>query len=181
MNLESLIEAILFFKGEPMTVGELSSAAKKNAVEVTAALDALAEVLATRGVRLIREGETALIATAPEAAAVIEQMRKEELERDLGKVALETLTIVLYRGPIGKSDIDYIRGVNSGSMLRALMIRGLVRRESHPTDKRAFVYRPTVELLARLGIGNTEDLPEYEAVRKEVEAFQAEFGQKITN
>lgn len=178
MNTEALMEAILFFKGEPMTIAELSSAGKKDAVEVSVALDALALSLTARGVRLVREGETVMLATAPEAAALIEEMRKVELERDLGKAALETLTIILYRGPIGKSDIDYIRGVNSGSMLRALMIRGLVQREPHPTDKRAFVYRPTVELLAHLGIGTVEELPEYETVRKEVESFQKEFGQK---
>jgi segregation and condensation protein B len=83
---------------------------------------------------------------------------------------LETLSIVLYLGPVSRSEIDYIRGVNSNFILRNLLMRGLVERIEHETDKRSLKYRPTFELLSFLGIGSVEELPEYETTRAEIEA-----------
>jgi GNAT superfamily N-acetyltransferase len=69
-----------------------------------------------------------------------------------------------------EAEIDYIRGVNSNFILRNLLMRGLVERIEHETDKRSLKYRPTFELLSFLGIGSVEELPEYETTRAEIEA-----------
>jgi len=114
-----------------------------------------------------------MLGTAPEMGELIEALIKEELSKDLGKAGLETLSIVLYRGPISRSKIDYIRGVSSTFILRNLLVRGLVERVSNPDDQRSFLYKPTFELLSYLGISRIEDLPEYDAVKQELESFQA--------
>jgi segregation and condensation protein B len=114
-----------------------------------------------------------MLATAPESAPVIEKISKEEINRDLSKAAAETLAIVLYQGPIAKSKIDYIRGVNSVFILRNLQIRGLVEKTEHPEDKRSYLYQPTFELLSYLGVTKKEDLPEYGTVEKKIEEFVA--------
>ena len=116
--------------------------------------------------------EVALV-TAPQASELIERLTKEELSKDLGKAGLEALSVILYQGPIGKSDIDYIRGVNSHYILRSLMVRGLVERLPDPSDQRSYRYRATPELLAHLGVSNREQLPEYERLRSEIDAFRA--------
>ena len=175
MQLEQLIEALLFFKGEPMKINELVKLTKNNESDVKWAVVNLGKNLDGRGVVLMeKDGEVAL-GTSPEASETIEEMRQIELSRDIGKAGLETLAIVIYKGPVARSEIDYIRGVNSTFTLRNLMIRGLVERKTNPTDTRGFLYKPTLELLAFLGVGSMEDLPRYLEVEQELKTFVSEF------
>ena len=86
---------------------------------------------------------------------------------------METLSIILYQGPISRSDIDYIRGVNSQFILRNLLIRGLIERIDNPNDARSFLYKVSINLLANLGINKIEELPEYEQVKKDIDLFKS--------
>src|SRR3989338_2874885 len=174
MELASLIEAILFYRAGPMKTGELGKMLGKKPDELDRMLTALGERLTDRGIRLVCTEDTVALATAPEASNFIEALRKEELEGDLGKATLETLTMVLYRAPVGKSEIDYIRGVNSASSIRTLLVRGLIERKRSEETSRRFVYVPTLETLAYLGISKAGDLPEYREVREEVSRFRRE-------
>lgn len=161
MELPNLIEAILFYYAEPLTVAKLSGILKRNEDEVKSALLVLEERLSTSGIRVLRNNETVLLGTAPDASTLIEAITKEELSKDLSKSALETLAIILYKGPLTRSEIDYIRGVNSTFILRNLLIRGLVEKVENPNDQRSFHYRSTFALLEYMGITNKEELPEY--------------------
>lgn len=173
MNTDSYIEALLFWKGEAMSIRELEKALSKKEADVVAALLRLEEALAGRGLVLVRTETAVELRTAPEAGALIEALRKEELSKDLGKAGLETLSIVLYNSPITRAEIDYIRGVNSTFIVRNLLIRGLIEREQNKKDQRSFLYKPTFELLSFLGIRRIEDLPEYHAVEEELKAYTA--------
>ena len=175
MKTEALIEAILFYKASPMSVAEIARMLGKSADVVEDALVAMRERLQDRGIRLVRAGETVALATAPDAAKLIEALRKEELSGEIGKATLETLTTVLYRAPVSKSEIDYVRGVNSSFSLRALLVRGLIERKKSEEGGRGFVYAPTIGVLAHLGAGSIEELPDYKKVREEVERFRKEF------
>ena len=168
-SLEMLLEAALFFKGGTVSITELAKATEASHEEVEAALAHLATTLEGRGVRLVREGKNVALATAPEANALIEKMRKEELEGPLGKAGLETLAIIIFRGPISKSGIDYIRGVNCASILRSLLVRGLAERVENPEDKRSFLYQATTDLPAYLGVDSLTALPRYSENRSEME------------
>lgn len=172
MELSRQIEALLFFKGEPVTVGFL---AKALTVSESAAQEALAELetsLSERGIVLMQNGDEYMLGTAPRMAGFIEKLVKEELNRDLGKAGLETLTIILYRGPISRTEINYIRGVNSNYILRNLLVRGLIEKVDQ--GGRSTVYRPTFDLLSYMGISKVTDLPGYEETIKAVEEFHAE-------
>ncbi len=174
MPLDAHIEAILFYKNEPLSVPELAAITEKSEEEVKDALARLEERLAHGGLVLNSlEGEYTL-GTSPSASPIIEKMVKDDLSRDLGKASVDTLTIILYYGPIAKADIDNIRGVNSGFMLRNLLIRGLISREPNPQDQRSFIYKPTLELLSYLGIKNINELPEYDSLRQTLESSLAE-------
>ena len=171
MNLESKIEALLFFKGEPISVKKAMTALECGKEEFDAAFDSLEKNLSTRGLRVVRSGDEIEMRTAPEVGDFIMKLTRDELVRDLGKAGLETLTIILYKHPIKRSEIDYIRGVNSSFILRNLLIRGLIERL---TDReRGYSYKPTIELLSHLGLSRIEDLPEYANVRSELENFTA--------
>jgi len=168
MNLEAKIEAILFWKGEPVSLKRLAFWLGVSEKEIAPALDELEKKLADRGVALLRKDNEVALGTAPALGELMESLAKEELAGELSKASLETITIILYRGPVGKQEIDYIRGVNSGYTLRNLLIRGLVERLENPSDRRTYLYKPTFELLSYMGIKRLEDLPDYQAVREEI-------------
>lgn len=174
MNLAAKIEAILFWKAEPVSIKKLASLLDVKAEEIKAGLAELEKSLAGRGVTLVQTDEDVMLGTAKELSPLIEQLTKDELTRDLGKAGLETLSIILYQGPLSRADIDYIRGVNSQFILRALLIRGLVERIDNPNDARSYLYKTTLDLLSHLGVSKVSELPEYETVRKEIEIFKTE-------
>ena len=160
-ELANLIEAILFYQAEPLSVKRLSSLTKHNEGEIRDALKILEERLLSTGLRLLQNGDEVTLGTSPDAGATIEAITKEELSKELSKASLETLAIVLYKGPVTRAEIDYIRGVNSTFILRNLLIRGLVEKVDNPLDQRSFLYKPTFSLLEHMGVTKTEDLPGY--------------------
>lgn len=171
-TLERKIEALLFWKAEPVSIQRLSEWLKASSEEVVQAVGELEYTLKSRGIVLVRKEDEVMLGTAPEVSELIESLTKEELNRDLGKAGLETLSIILYYGPITRAEIDYIRGVNSTFVLRTLLIRGLVERVQNKADLRTFLYKPTFELLSHLGITDIAKLPDYETARSELEAFK---------
>ena len=166
------IEAVLFWKAEPVSFKKLAGLLNTDVNKVKDALQELENTLKGRGLTLVRTDEEVMLGTAKELSPLIEQLTKEELTRDLGKAGLETLSIVLYQGPISRANIDYIRGVNSQFILRNLLIRGLVERVENPKDARSYLYKTTLDLLSHLGISKIEELPEYEQVRRDIEDFK---------
>lgn len=177
MNLEQQVEAILFWKGEPVTLRELSKLLGAKEDEVRGAVHNLQAHLLNRGIILMKTGreetkdEEIMLGTSPEASALIEKITKEELQKDLGKASLETLSIILYKGPVKRSDIDYIRGVNSTFILRNLLVRGLVDKKPSPTDSRTSVYSASFQLLSHLGVAEVKNLPNFELVQEELRNF----------
>lgn len=172
-KLDKKIESILFWKAEPVKISDLSVVLSKNDSEIRAGLEELERKLADRGLSLIvTEDKVALVtSTDPECSSIIEGLQKEELTKDLSKAALETLSIILYRGPIRRADIDYIRGVNSQFTLRALLVRGLAERKQDKNDERAYIYEASVDTLAHLGVSRINDLPEYVEVNADINSF----------
>ncbi len=172
MELDAQLEAILFWKAEAISVKKLATILEKDEAAIKEGLKTLEGKLAGRGLSLIYWEDEVVLATAKEMSATIEKLTKEELVRDLGKAGLETISIVLYQGPISRAEIDYIRGVNSNFILRNLLIRGLVEKVPNPKDQRSFLYKPTFELLSYLGTDKIEALPEYAKVRADIDTFK---------
>lgn len=166
MTPASQLESVLFFKSEPLTAKELAKMLGASETSVKEAAVELAEQLKGRGLTLVSEGDTYMLATAPEASQLIERITKEELEKDPGKAGMEVLAIILYQGPQTRAQIDHIRGVNSTFALRQLMIRGLLDRIDNPTDQRSFLYKPTLQLLSFLGVSSTSELPDFEKTKE---------------
>lgn len=175
INLESKIEAILFWKGEPISrkklVEVLSSSAKASdgqgkigQKEIDESIQKLKENLKERGIVLIEKENEITLGTAPELSKLIEDLQKEELNKELSKASLETLSIVLYKNGASRAEIDYIRGVNSSFTLRALSVRGLVERIIDSKDNRRYIYKPSFELLSFMGVKNVEELLDWSEV-----------------
>lgn len=173
-NLDKIIEATLFFKGEPVGKKKLAEILDAEKDEIEEALKILERKLSDRGIVLVRTDDDVALGTSGDVSEVIEKISKEELEGDIGRAGLETLSIIVYRGPVSRSGIDHIRGVNSSFILRNLMIRGLVERMPDPKDQRSFLYKPTLSLLSYLGISSVDKLPEYSRMNDIISNIPAE-------
>ena len=176
MDLERTIEAILFWKAEPVSMKKLAQLVGTDMAGLEVGLTDLEQNLRGRGLALVRTEDEVMLGTAKDLSPIIEELTKDELTRDLGKAGLETLSIILYQGPISRANVDYIRGVNSQFVIRTLLVRGLIERVDNPQDQRSFLYKPTLQLLANLGVSKITELPEYAQVRSDIENFRASAG-----
>lgn len=171
-NLEKKLEAVLFWYGEPVSIKKLAKIFEKSEEEISASLKILETNLSGRGIVLIFREDEVTLGTSKDLSGIIEKLTKDELVRDLGRAGLETLSIIIYQGPITRAEIDYIRGVQSNFILRNLMIRGLIEKIPNPKDQRSFLYKPTFELLSFMGIAKIEDIPSYNEARAEIESYK---------
>ncbi len=173
MNLEQKIESILLFKNEPVTYKELAKILDEKVSDIQNAIATLQENYKEKGIVIVVAGEEVGLGTHPDNSKLIEEIQKEELSRELGRAGLETLAIVLYKGPVSRREIDYIRGVNSSFILRNLLIRGLIERSESEVGERSFSYKPTLEVLRYLGVGKRENLPEFATAFEKLKEFAA--------
>lgn len=169
LDLSQKIEALLFVESKQFTFKKIASLAGVTKEEVAEAAKALqAEYDEHKaGVRLVMEGENVQLMTAPEQAEFVAEYLDAEQTGELTRPAMETLTIIAYRGPVAKSEIELIRGVNCSMILRNLMMRGLAE-EVGETETGSPIYRVTLEFLRFLGVNKVEDLPNYEELNKNV-------------
>ncbi len=109
-SVDSQIEALLFALGRPLGRTELQKMLGASQADIENGLKTLAE--RKGGVALIDDGVEVELRVDGQNAGLIEKIRKEEYSRDIGKAGLEALSAVLYRAPLTRSEIDFIRGVN---------------------------------------------------------------------
>ena len=166
-------EAFLLAEGGPLSRKKLAQLLAVQDDALDAALHDVAAGLEGTGISLVQTETEIALATAPRASDAVRQAFEDALGKEIGSAGLEVLAIVLYRGPSTRANIDYIRGVNTSSTVRLLLSRGLLERAPNPADAREYLYRPTTELLAHLGVRKSEDLPDYATIRSELAVFEA--------
>jgi len=164
ITLESKIEGLLFYKGEDVPIKTLASLLKASEEEIKESLKKLDTSLTGRGLVLVQKDDSVVLGITSELSPLIESMRKEEITKELTKSSLETLSIVLYKNGVSRSEVDYIRGVNSSFILRNLLVRGLIEKIMDKNDSRRVLYRPTFDALSFMGITSIEQLPKYNEV-----------------
>lgn len=169
MQLESKIEGLLFYKGEDVSIKKLAELLKVSEEEIEEALAKLEQSLLGRGLVLVRKENSVVLGISGELSPIIEGIRKDEVTKELTKSSLETLSIVLYKNGVSRSEIDYIRGVNSSFILRNLLVRGLIEKIVDPKDSRRLLYRPTFDTLSFMGITSIDQLPNYNEVRAQLQ------------
>lgn len=169
MELSKQIEGLLFYKATPVKRTQLQKIFDVSEAEITAALQTLATQLTDSAIRLTLTEREVQLTTAPELDELIESVRKDELKRDIGKAGAETLAIILYKEPISRVEIDRIRGVNSAFILRHLMVRGLIERN---TEGKRHTFGITSMLLSHLGVTHKTELPNHAAVLDQLEKFE---------
>ncbi len=171
MPLDILLEGLLFFKAAPLSKSAVMKQFEITAPELEVSLLAIRARLESGALRLLETETEIQLVTAPELSPFIETVRKAELKKDIGKAGAETLAIILYKGQVGRPEIDRIRGVNSSFILRALLVRGLIVRTSGGEGSQ--LYSATPELLAHLGISRKDELIDFARITDALETFEA--------
>lgn len=167
IELESKIEGLLFYKNEEISFSKLAEILSTDIEEIKQAVEKLEQSLSNRGIVLIKNGDSVLLGVHNELSSLVESIRKGEVNKALSKAALETLSIVMYKSGISRSEIDYIRGVNSSFILRNLLVRGLIERNTDENKKNG--YKPSFDALAFMGVTSIEKLPNYESIREQLQ------------
>ncbi len=159
------LEALLFMSAKPLARKQLRILLSCDAAQLQKWIDELIERYddETCGVRLVTNGDELQLLTAPSCRALAETFLKEEASGELTRPQLETLTIIAYRAPVSKPDIEQIRGINCTLILRNLLWRGLIE-ETVGSTAEIPVYRVTMDFVRYLGMTSVEKLPQYESL-----------------
>lgn len=168
MSLISKIESLLFVSNQPLSLTQLKKLCDAKKDEVQSALSELKKKYADQdgcGIVFIASADKYQLASHPDNAKLVKDFLKSDVTGELTEPALETLTIIAYRGPITKPELEQIRGVNCSLILRNLLIRGLIERIE---DKKVDMprYQATHEFIRFLGVSQISELPDYEKLSK---------------
>lgn len=165
---ENAVESLLFISGEAMEFRKLAKLLGTSLEEAKEICLSLSGEYSKResGIRIMLGDESAQMVTSKESSGVVDSFLKMDIEGDLSRSALETISIVAYRGPMTRSEIEEIRGVNCSFTLRQLAIRGLVERVDNPSDSRSYLYKISLDFLRHMGLEKIEDLPRYTELRE---------------
>jgi len=154
------LEAMLFVAPEPVSTAQLATALDVSPSVVERGLNELENSLATRGLRLQRHAGRFQLTTAPQLAELIERFLGLEATTHLSRAALETLAIIAYQQPVTRPQIDSIRGVNSDSMMKSLLTKGLILESGRADGPgRPILYSTTPEFLQHFGLNSILEMP----------------------
>jgi segregation and condensation protein B len=162
-EIRSAVEALLFISGNPLSLEKLTAVLEGPAPEqIEAVLSALKQEYNERGsgIMLAEVAGGYQLATRPENAVWIRKFRTVKTSTKLSRPALETLAIVAYKQPITRTEVETVRGVNIGGIMRNLMERRLVKivgKKDIPG--KPMMYGTTAEFLQYFGLKDLSALP----------------------
>lgn len=161
MNLKQTIEALLFVSDRPLTKKELIKLTNCKVNEIEKAIDQLKQDCQNnnRGIIFLIDEEKVQITTSPDVSKIIKKFLDFEIKDELTPAAIETLSVISYRSPIIKEELDNIRGVNCSIILRNLLVKGLIEEKSEGGKK---IYNLSFDFIRWLGIKDQKELPAYE-------------------
>ena len=169
VTVESVIEAVLFASDEPVTIARLAKIAETSTKQVRQSIDSLNEKYKA-GKNAFRIEPIAggfQMLTLGEYNYWLKKLLRERGDSKLSPAALETLAIIAYKQPIIRADIEAIRGVQAGELIRSLMYKGLVKIVGRAEVLgRPMQYGTTKRFLEIFGLNSLKDLPKVEELKK---------------
>src|SRR3989454_7119272 len=166
-HIAAAIESLLFVSGRPLEYAELRKLLDIDEASLTDGLQTLTHHLESqgRGIRLQRLGEQVQLVTAPENARYIAALLGLPMTARLTTAAMETLSVIAYRQPVTRAQIEAIRGVNSDRALASLIQHGLVAEVGRAqTVGRPILFATTAEFLQQFGLTALDQLPKVGAL-----------------
>jgi len=174
----ALLEAVLFISHKPLSIEQLSQVCQVSSLEMKNTVRALKLVLEQedRGLVLLERSEGYQLGTKPEAAGFLEKLFTEDYpEAPLSQAALETLSIIAFKQPVTKIEIEKIRGVNVDSVMENLLRRNLIKVGGRKEGiGRPLLYNTTPEFLRYFGLKDLTELKSTEEAAAEAAAAAGE-------
>ncbi len=164
-----IIEAVLFVTPKPLLIEGLNKVLKLGNKAIREIIEGLKNEYEKerRSFQIVEIAQGFQICTLPVYAPWLKKIAKREREEKLSSAALETLSIVAYRQPVTRADIEVIRGVEVGGILKLLLEKGLIRIAGRKeTLGRPLIYRTTSHFLQYFGLRSLNDLPKLETSAK---------------
>lgn len=161
-ELKSIIEALLFTWGDPLDIADISSILDIKEKELEPIIQEMIDDFDynMRGIRIIRINNSFQLGTRSEHFDWIKKLSNPKTTKNLSNAALETLSIIAYRQPVIKSDIEAIRGVRCDKAIETLMDRGLIVETGRMERAgRPILYGTTEVFLKAFGLENLTELP----------------------
>lgn len=160
-ELKKILESFLFVSSSPVQIAQVKTLfGVEDKIIANAFEELIAKYASSDGaLRIIKVAEGYRFSTAPEVAPHIKKFFKDQKPR-LSRASLETLSIVAYKQPVTRNDVEFIRGVNVEGALGTLLERGLIRiagRKDAPG--RPILYGTTRLFLEHFGLNTLKDLP----------------------
>jgi len=170
--LKIKIESLLFVSPRPVKTRTLVNFLNKQGDQVTIKqVEEIIEELKLKfnvegsGIQLVQSEDAVQMVSNPLVGSLIKKYLKEDVTGELTPASLEALTVIAYRSPISKAELEQIRGVNCSLILRNLLIRGLITVEEDKEKMQSY-YQVTTDFLKYLGINNVQELPDYERLHE---------------
>ena len=159
---KAILESLLFASGEPLTIGAIAKATSLSEQNIREIIRELTADYRDRnsGIVIAEIADGYEMATDPELAAWIRRMKNVHVSNKLSQPSIETLSIIAYKQPITKVEIDQLRGVNSDAAVKSLLDKRLIKiigKKESPG--RPFLYSTTNEFLQYFGLKNLTELP----------------------
>lgn len=181
INYEAQIEAILFTMGESVEIKKIAKALELKPGEVKKIVKSMQEKMndSSRGTKIIELDGAYQMCTKPEMYEALIRVAKQPRKQVLTDVLMETLSIIAYKQPITKSEIERIRGVKSDFAVNKLVEYELVQEVGRmDTPGRPLLFGTTEEFLRRFGVESADSLP---MVNPDViEEFKQEAEEEVT-
>ena len=166
LSLSARVEALLFVAPSSTSIKQMADTLGVSTQKITSAIEELQEILAMRGIRIQENKGRYQLTTAPELSDEVELFLQLESTARFTAASLETLAIVAYQQPITRPGVDAIRGVNSDSVIRNLLSKGLIEETGRSDGPgRPILYSTSPEFLQYFGLSSIKDLPEIEIKR----------------
>jgi len=164
-DLKAILESLLLAAGKPTAIKDLAKFLEIEEDELSQAAKGLQEKfnIDDSGIHLAINNQKLQFITNPNHAKVLNDYFEDETTGELTKPSLETLTIIAYRQPITKEELEQIRGVNCSLIIRNLLIRGLIE-EVDDKNQLATTYAVTMDFLRHMGLNSVQELPDYETL-----------------
>ncbi len=185
MNKEAVTEGLLFVVGEDgLTLTQLMdilTIEKEEAMSILSNLKAKYES-DTSGIRLNFLGNTFKLTTKKEHKEYYQKLIENPESNTLSQAALETLAIIAYNQPMTRIQVDEIRGVNSGQVMRKLVAKNFIKEVGRSDAVgRPILYKTTSDFLDYFGLATIEELPKIEELKvgemeeKETDLYQSKY------
>ncbi len=160
LSLEGQIEAILYVAGEPVAIAQLAEWLEVSIEQTGHAVARLIAQFQHRGITVLRHEDRVQFVTSVLAAPVVRRMLGQSGATKLSNAVSEVLTIIAYRQPVTRAQIEAIRGVDCSTLVRQLQIRELVADVGRlDTVGRPVLFATTDHFLRQFGLSSLKELP----------------------